>query len=162
MFTQGTVRKSKKEKEKEAAEAKRKEEEEHAARAYAEFVDAFEGEGADRKKGASAFVKAGQEGAYAPSASARGRGGVSRAFGEQSMVRKTGRPHLPTVSTRMPSYRDLRLLPPLCRNQEASGQWTISWKRSRGKPCSGLFRTCSSWAREENKRTVMPDYLDMV
>lgn len=90
MFTQGTLRKSKKEKEKEAADAKRKEEEEHAARAYAEFVDAFEGEGADRKRGGSAFVKAGQEGAYAPSAPARGRGIMSRAFGEQSMVRSTG------------------------------------------------------------------------
>lgn len=101
MFTQGTLRKSKKEKEKEAADAKRKEEEEHAARAYAEFVDAFEGEGADRKKGGSAFVKAGQEGAYAPSAPARGRGGMSRAFGEQSMVRPTGRPCLPAVSTRV-------------------------------------------------------------
>ncbi|KAL1939804.1 hypothetical protein VTO73DRAFT_9504 [Trametes versicolor] len=97
VFTQGTLRKSKKEKEKEAADAKRKEEEEHAARAYAEFVDAFEGEGADRKKGGSAFVKAGQEGAYAPSAPARGRGGMSRAFGEQSM-----RPPSPPVAVPKP------------------------------------------------------------
>ncbi|KAI0823715.1 hypothetical protein BC628DRAFT_1324593 [Trametes gibbosa] len=83
VFTQGSARKSKKEKEKEAAEAKRKEEEKHAARAYAEFVDVFQGEGADRRKGASAFVRAGQDGAYAPSV--RGRSEMSRAFEEQSM-----------------------------------------------------------------------------
>ncbi|KAI0775702.1 hypothetical protein BD413DRAFT_602894 [Trametes elegans] len=87
VFTQGTVRKSKREKEKEAAEAKRKEEEEHAARAYAEFLDAFQGEGADRKKGASTFVKAGQntgqEPAYAPSG--KGKVQVSRAFEEPSV-----------------------------------------------------------------------------
>jgi putative alpha-1,2-mannosidase len=41
-YAQGTVRKSKREKEKEAAEAKRKEEEEQAAKAYAEFLDAFD------------------------------------------------------------------------------------------------------------------------
>ncbi|KAI0675293.1 hypothetical protein C8Q78DRAFT_533681 [Trametes maxima] len=85
VFTQGTVRKSKKEKEKEAAEAKRKEEEEHAARAYAEFLDAFQGEGMDRKKSASTFVKAGQEAAYAPPTSGRGRAEMSRAFEEPSM-----------------------------------------------------------------------------
>ncbi|GBE81127.1 hypothetical protein SCP_0308530 [Sparassis crispa] len=68
LYTQGTVRKSKREKEKEAAEAKRKEEEENAARAYAEFLDAFEGEGVDRKKSASTFVKAGQsQPVYTPS-----------------------------------------------------------------------------------------------
>ncbi|KAL7281696.1 LOW QUALITY PROTEIN: hypothetical protein ACG7TL_005014 [Trametes sanguinea] len=83
VFTQGTVRKSKKEKEKEAAEAKRKEEEEQAARAYAEFLDAFQGEGADRKKGGSTFVKAGQDAAYAPSAKAKAS--MSRAFEQPSM-----------------------------------------------------------------------------
>ncbi|CDO77314.1 hypothetical protein BN946_scf184775.g4 [Trametes cinnabarina] len=83
VFTQGTVRKSKKEKEKEAAEAKRKEEEEQAARAYAEFLDAFQGEGADRKKSGSTFVKAGQEAAYAPSAKANVA--MSRAFEQPSM-----------------------------------------------------------------------------
>ncbi|KAI0630343.1 hypothetical protein C8Q77DRAFT_1137614 [Trametes polyzona] len=82
VFTQGAVRKSKKEKEKEAAEAKRREEEAHTAKAYAEFLDTFQGEGADRKKTASAFVKAGQEGTYAPSA--RGRSDMSRAFEEPS------------------------------------------------------------------------------
>ncbi|CCM01499.1 uncharacterized protein FIBRA_03553 [Fibroporia radiculosa] len=71
LYTQGTVRKSKREKEKEAAEAKRKEEEENAAKAYAEFLDAFQGEGVNRRKGGSAFVKAGQEGTYAPFAKGR-------------------------------------------------------------------------------------------
>ncbi|TBU47678.1 hypothetical protein BD309DRAFT_913538 [Dichomitus squalens] len=55
VYTQGTLRKSKREKEKEAAEAKRKEEEENAAKAYAEFLNAFQGEGSDRKKGGSTF-----------------------------------------------------------------------------------------------------------
>lgn len=44
------MRKSKREKEKEAAEAKRKEEEEHAAKAYAEFLETFDGGGDDSKK----------------------------------------------------------------------------------------------------------------
>ncbi|RPD74305.1 hypothetical protein L226DRAFT_553395 [Lentinus tigrinus ALCF2SS1-7] len=84
VYTQGTIRKSKREKEKEAAEAKRKEEEENAAKAYAEFLDAFQGEGADRKKGASTFVKAGQSSspAYAPVAK---KADMSRAFEDHSM-----------------------------------------------------------------------------
>lgn len=81
----GTVRKSKREKEKEAAEVKRRfvsvsllavshprffgrEEEHEAARAYAEFVDAFEADGASRSKKGN-FVKAGGQGdddVYAP------------------------------------------------------------------------------------------------
>ncbi|KAJ3480042.1 hypothetical protein NLI96_g8641 [Meripilus lineatus] len=67
-YAHGTVRKSKREKEKEAAEAKRREEEENAAKAYAEFIDAFEGEEVNRKKAASTFVKSGQEAVYTPSA----------------------------------------------------------------------------------------------
>ncbi|KAF9820369.1 hypothetical protein IEO21_01378 [Rhodonia placenta] len=66
LYTQGAARKSKREKEKEAAEAKRKEEEENAARAYAEFLDEFQGERVDRKKSGAAFVKAGQEGTQLP------------------------------------------------------------------------------------------------
>lgn len=60
------MRKSKREKEKEAAEAKRREEEENAAKAYAEFLDAFQGEAVDRKKSGAAFVKAGEGATYAP------------------------------------------------------------------------------------------------
>ncbi|KAI0032228.1 hypothetical protein K488DRAFT_50365 [Vararia minispora EC-137] len=69
-FAHGTVRKSKREKEKEAAEAKRKEEEESAAKAYAEFLDAFEGEDQGRKN-SSAFVRPVNEDGrvYAPSMS---------------------------------------------------------------------------------------------
>lgn len=62
------MRKSKREKEREAAEAKRREEEESAAKAYVEFLDAFQGEEADRRKAGAAFVRSGQEGLYAPSA----------------------------------------------------------------------------------------------
>jgi len=42
------VRKSRREKEQEAAEMKKREEEADAAKAYAEFLDAFEGEDANR------------------------------------------------------------------------------------------------------------------
>lgn len=52
------MRKSRREKEKEAAEAKKKEEEENAAKAYAEFLDAFEAEDVGRRKAGSAFVRA--------------------------------------------------------------------------------------------------------
>ncbi|EIM81231.1 uncharacterized protein STEHIDRAFT_67204 [Stereum hirsutum FP-91666 SS1] len=58
-YAQGTARKSKREKEKEAAEAKRREEEENAARAYAEFLDAFEGEEVSKKRTGANFVKSG-------------------------------------------------------------------------------------------------------
>ncbi|KAH7888538.1 hypothetical protein F5I97DRAFT_711635 [Phlebopus sp. FC_14] len=57
-YTQGTVRKSRREKEKEAAEAKKREEEENAAKAYVDFLDAFEGEDVSRRKAGSGFVRA--------------------------------------------------------------------------------------------------------
>lgn len=56
-YAQGTVRKSRREKEKEAAEAKKREEEENAVKAYADFLDAFEGEDSGRKKAGSTFVR---------------------------------------------------------------------------------------------------------
>lgn len=67
-YTSGTVRKSRREKEKEAAEAKKREEEESAAKAYAEFLDAFESEDAGKKKSGSNFVKASTDSnaAYTP------------------------------------------------------------------------------------------------
>lgn len=57
-YAQGTVRKSRREKEKEAAEARKKEEEESAARAYAEFLDAFDGEDVGKRKTGTSFVRA--------------------------------------------------------------------------------------------------------
>ncbi|KAH9949544.1 hypothetical protein B0H21DRAFT_777161 [Amylocystis lapponica] len=87
IYTQGTVRKSKREKEKEAAEAKRKEEEQNAAKAYAEFLDAFEGESIDKKKTASTFVKAGQERpAFAPAVKSKAQASRPlRGFDDQPM-----------------------------------------------------------------------------
>ncbi len=65
-YTSGTVRKSRRERELEAAEAKKREEEAHAAKAYVEYLDAFQGDDAARRK-KSAFVKAGSDGTeYAP------------------------------------------------------------------------------------------------
>lgn len=75
------MRKSKREKEKEAAEAKRREEEQNAAKAYAEFLDAFEGEGVDRRKAGSGFVKAGQESTEVYNPSLKGKGQSSRTPG---------------------------------------------------------------------------------
>ena len=66
------MKKSKREKEKEAAEAKRKMEEEHAAKAYAEFLDAFDADDnapARRSTKSSTFVRSSRDSgaAYAPS-----------------------------------------------------------------------------------------------
>lgn len=58
-YTQGTQRKSKREKEKEEAERKRKEEEEYAKKAYAEFLETFEGIRDDGKK--KGFVRSAQD-----------------------------------------------------------------------------------------------------
>lgn len=69
-YTYGKVRKSRREKEQEAAEVKKREEEANAAQAYAEFLDAFEGEEVSRKKTGSMFVKSSADGArvaYNPS-----------------------------------------------------------------------------------------------
>ncbi|OCB87417.1 hypothetical protein A7U60_g5557 [Sanghuangporus baumii] len=91
-YTQGTVRKSKREKEREREEAKRREEEELAAKTYAEFLDAFEGEGA-RKKGG--FVRAGGEPAeYHPRGGRRQHEGM-RAFEDDEMVRRVSPPPAP-------------------------------------------------------------------
>ncbi|KAK7053478.1 hypothetical protein VNI00_004104 [Paramarasmius palmivorus] len=83
-YASGSQRKSRREREQELAEAKKREEEAHAAKAYAEFLDAFEGEGVGRKA-ASTFVKAGAGGegsssTYAPAPAFRpaGHGGVLR------------------------------------------------------------------------------------
>ncbi|KAL5485377.1 hypothetical protein ACEPAI_8019 [Sanghuangporus weigelae] len=91
-YTQGTVRKSKREKEREREEAKRREEEELAAKTYAEFLDAFEGEGA-RKRGG--FVRAGGEPAeYHPRGGRRQHEGM-RAFEDDELARRPSPPPAP-------------------------------------------------------------------
>ncbi|KAG6898179.1 hypothetical protein C0992_004166 [Termitomyces sp. T32_za158] len=60
-YASGTVRKSRREKDQEAAEAKKREEEENAAKAYAEFIDAFEGQDATKKSAGPSFVKSSTE-----------------------------------------------------------------------------------------------------
>ena len=84
------VKKSKREKEKEAEERKQREEEESAKKAYAEFVEAFEGEDADRSKPRNTFVRSSKEDAraYAPSAPRAHSSRNMRAF-EKSRVRNT-------------------------------------------------------------------------
>ncbi|KII92895.1 hypothetical protein PLICRDRAFT_155797 [Plicaturopsis crispa FD-325 SS-3] len=98
-YAQGTVRKSRREKEKEAADAKRKEEEEHAARAYAEFIDAFEGEDGGNKKSGGNFVKADTKDAYAPSIKLQSEGPsrLPRGFEDEDR-----RPSSPTLASAKP------------------------------------------------------------
>lgn len=67
-YATGNVRKSRREKEQEAAEVKKREEEANAAQAYAEFLDAFEGEEVSKRSRGSGFVRADSRTAYAPSA----------------------------------------------------------------------------------------------
>jgi U2-associated protein SR140 len=103
------VKKSKREKEKEAADAKRKMEEEHAAKAYAEFLDAFDADdGAPARRNAKSrtFVRSSRDSgtAYAPSGPSP-RSEVHsrsmRAF-EQSKVccpiTESGHPYMTAVS----------------------------------------------------------------
>ncbi|KLO12290.1 hypothetical protein SCHPADRAFT_875731 [Schizopora paradoxa] len=83
LYAQGTVRKSKREKEKEREEAKKREEVELAAKAYAEYVDEFEGRPIQSKGGG--FVRAGGSGpddSYAPS-ERPGLGSSSKSFSEE-------------------------------------------------------------------------------
>ncbi|KAG6885975.1 hypothetical protein C0993_006902 [Termitomyces sp. T159_Od127] len=60
-YASGTVRKSRREKDQEAAEAKKREEEANAAKAYAEFIDAFEGQDATKKSAGPSFIKSSTE-----------------------------------------------------------------------------------------------------
>ena len=83
VFAHGVVKKSKREKEKEREEAKRKEEEELAAKTYAEFVDAFEGDGVRRK--GKGFVRAGG-GSMEYNLTERGdSGSMARAFDDDAV-----------------------------------------------------------------------------
>ena len=94
------MRKSKREKEKEREEAKRKEEEALAAKTYAEFLDAFEGDSRGGRgvgsrggegEGRGGFVRAGAGGTYDPASSARGAGASAVAVvseGQRTSVAK--------------------------------------------------------------------------
>jgi U2-associated protein SR140 len=82
----GSTRKSKRERETEAAEAKRREEEDLRAKAYEDFLETFEGEGASRAREGSGFVKQGSGGAYG--AKIRGRGAMNAHATEMDQVRQ--------------------------------------------------------------------------
>lgn len=114
------VRKSRKEKEAEAAEAKRREEEEDNARAYAEFIDTFEG-GATKAPSAAAFVKAGQ---HPPTGTSRQ--GPTRAF---NRVRFT----CLCIRLVFTFYlRSLRLPRRQFLERKVDALWTHSWRRLKG------------------------------
>ncbi|THG99166.1 hypothetical protein EW145_g7313 [Phellinidium pouzarii] len=100
-YAQGTVRKSKREKEKEREDAKKREEEELAAKTYAEFLDAFEGSGTQKR--GTAFVRASASAASDATAyNPKGRGAknvAERPFDEDSPARPRSPP---TVSAAKP------------------------------------------------------------
>ncbi|KAF8650446.1 hypothetical protein AX16_005249 [Volvariella volvacea WC 439] len=85
-YASGKVKKSRREKEQEAAELKKKEEEANAAKAYAEFLHAFEGDDGDSRKSGSAFVKSSSESkmVYAPSIHGSSKLDVAPAFRQPS------------------------------------------------------------------------------
>ena len=109
-YAQGTVKKSKREKEKEAAEAKRKMEEEHAAKAYAEFLDAFDADDtgsapARRSAKSSTFVRSSRDSGttYTPSGPSRSDAPSRsmRAFEQSKVCRpitERGHPYMTAVS----------------------------------------------------------------
>ena len=128
-YTQGLVRKSKREKEKEAAEAKRREEEENTAKAYTEFLDAFQGEDADRRKAGSAFVRAGQGSTYEPSVK-KEPVKSSSVFEDDAAVSwlQSRSRNSATEHHHSPLHRHR------FRDPRANGRWTPSWRKSRGAP----------------------------
>ncbi|KAF9523996.1 hypothetical protein CPB83DRAFT_886523 [Crepidotus variabilis] len=118
-YTSGTLRKSRREKEQEAADAKQREEEENAAQAYAEFLDAFEGEEVARRKIGSGFVKADSKAAYIPSMPAADRA-------KFIILKMHARPQ-ESLKGR------LRLHLHLLQNRKEREPWTVFWKKSKGK-----------------------------
>lgn len=114
------MRKSRREKEQEAAEAKKREEEASAAQAYAEFVDAFEGEDVIKRKAGSAFVRADSSVAYTPSVSVQGR---------------HIKPRVSSIAPRPLFFSDLSSLRHLLHlrlaNQRGNAQWMLSLKKSK-------------------------------
>ena len=124
------MRKSKREKEREREEAKRREEESLAAKTYAEFLDAFEGEGASRK--GSGFVRASGSARDADTAASeynpRGRGKIdvgTRAFADDTTV--SG--NTERVKEQCPDSPDsVRLLHLQLQNQKENEPWMTSLK----------------------------------
>ena len=102
------MKKSKREKEREAAEAKRKTEEEHAAKAYAEFLDAFDADDnapARRSTKSSTFVRSSRDSGttYTPSGPSRSdaHSRSMRAFEPSKVccpITERGHPYMTAVS----------------------------------------------------------------
>ncbi|KAL1742478.1 hypothetical protein HDZ31DRAFT_65934 [Schizophyllum fasciatum] len=107
------LRKSKREKEQEAAEAKRREEEENTKRAYAEFVEAFDGPGPSRKATTNAFVRAGERAAQVPA--------------EKPL------PTGPSSGRRLPSMSPPPLAPPKPKGKRAMDKFLEEIKRDQAE-----------------------------
>lgn len=150
-YSQGVLRKSKREKEKEAEAAKREEEEREAAKAYAEFLDAFDAPSTSSTGGSKSktlgFVKAsdgsGKAQAYEPIAP-RNKEGIPTG---PRVVSDFDREHIHRgVLTQTPLRRPRRIASPLLLphlrslNRKASVPWTCFWKSSRGAvPCVDIL-----------------------
>jgi U2-associated protein SR140 len=83
-FALGSTRKSKREKEREAQEAKSREEKDLTAKAYEDFLETFDSEGASRSKDGPGFVRQGTGGSYGPKI--RGRGAMNAQASELEQV----------------------------------------------------------------------------
>ena len=132
------MRKTRKEKEAEAAEAKRLEEEENAAKAYAEFLETFEGKESSRRGGAN-FVRADTKATYNPLAESSQVPPSTNVFQRVRTGSFASRGRLLTT----PPF-SLLLLPAMRRGQKESVRWIRSWKKSNGGPNTALLRESGS------------------
>lgn len=121
------MRKTRKEKEAEAAEAKRLEEEENAAKAYAEFLETFEGKESSRRGGAN-FVRADTKATYNPLA----EGGQAPASRNVFQRVRTGSFSYCTGVLTTPRFSLLPLLV-MHRGRKENVRWIRSWKKSNGE-----------------------------
>lgn len=117
------MRKSRREKEQEAVEAKKREEEANAAKAYAEFIDAFEGEDAGRRKSGTGFVKASTEpkATYIPPE----KGTLEHQSRTATASNRVRHIHSPSCLLLMLSLSHLHLCLTLHRGPKESVQWML-------------------------------------
>jgi hypothetical protein len=159
-YAQGTVKKSKREKEKEAAEAKRKMEEEHAAKAYAEFLDAFDADDnapARRSAKSSSFVRSSRDSgaAYAPSGPSRSEAHSRpmRAFEPSKVccpITERGHPYMTAVS-----------VSPSCAEAERQTRYGCLLRRDQEVRPTAQY-SCSSFLSQCCEGTRQTERLDLL
>lgn len=161
-YTAGKVRKSRREKEQEAAEVKKREEEANAAKAYAEFIDAFEGEDVGRKKTTSNFVKASTESRTAYTALDK-KLPERQAHAGASMNRVCCCNPLQVYPTDSLGKSHLLRLRILHQSPKGNVPWTPSWKKSRGNLFNFILSNISAKISiSENRPSAKQGILAMV